>query len=1619
MRYVLVYIVLLVSSQGIFAQNYSWVEPGETYLKFYTVSDGIHRIDYNDFLNSGVNPSTINPKTLKVIYRGNEVPVYVAGESNEVFEPGEFLDVYCTRNYGGVENYYNLAVIQYTKDEYYNLYSDTNVYWISWGGANGRRFDESPLSANVPYEFSYFEKYFHAENDVVYSLGEKNSSTDYRNFSNELVIGEGWYWREMQRNAYVADTFSLQGINPQVQNFKIKLFAYPNSASTSIAYEHWLIAKVNGVITDTIKSDNYNKLDTTLLFPTSLLNPNSVNIINFTYSGPTGFNGRLYFDFFRTIVPANFEFENGSITFESQNQDSASRIFNISGYNSGAELNIYDIKNSIRITNFTQNGNSITFSGKGNGKFLIENKTISRKPFRIEQKVLPDLISTTNGADFIVVYPDLFSSQAEQLRLHRETFSGLRSVKVKISDIYDIFNFGLEDPAALRNFMSYVYSNWQAPKVKYLCLFGRGSVDPKMNLATSQYYRNHVPVWGNPVTDNYFVNFTTSTFAFVPKVAVGRIPVYTVQEAQEVTDKIIAYDLQPNDRWNKNHTFITGGFNHAEQLQFASQSDAHISNYITSKPVRGVPVRIYRNDSTGQVSFNFQDSILKVIDAGTLLVNYIGHAATSFWDNGIEDPSIVNNIDKLSFIMSFTCFTGKFAEGNERAFGEKFLLLPDKGAIGFIGSTGWSFVISGNTMNGNVFRAYSYDNLRSFGDLMKRAAEYMVQDTASFSSRNMINCYGLIGDPAQELKLPNHPELALLPNDYSLSKQYPSLAEDVTMNVTSYNFGNEADSVKINFKLKRNGSVKNEYDTIFYNLGFTDTIPYEFVMDTLGVYTIDVTIDPDNWYSRDDPNNNKIIVSVPLRNVSYVPLKPVDNQVFGKKSIKVTGLNPAVDHNNSDVTVIVQIDTTVNFNSSFRLTYFDNEISGVATSFNVNIPLADTGIVYYWRTNAIVNGDSSGWSEIRRFTYNPEFDALTFGSKVINAEDSDSGSITVLKNLGGQFDSHELNGVEYNNSLSGLTLQTFNGNILARSHGANAFDASYFKVNNSEFFLINDEYMGYNFVKLRKIDGKILEVKNFKMTSGTSSDSIVNFLNTFNSNNILIVVKGYPANQNLLQQNARDKIRQFGSNYADSVNNFLDKWSFISIPDSNGGFETAEAFFRYDGNWVPAECEIETMFTVTTGKVSQVFGTADSWTLLSWQYDIVSSSNSFVVNIFGIREDGNEELLFGEITNQTEIDLTGVNSFTYPQLKMSVTMSMDTINPVGSPVLRNIKMKYLPPGELIPDQNSITLSSDRILYGDTVRVSLNIYNEGYNAVNGILNRYSFISSNGSEIKIFDTLQATLQPGDSISSTVLFDSEEFNSAVSNPGLVNVVFESKPLNNQNQLVEFNDYAFTQILISPDSISPQLDITFDGAKVINGDFIAVKPDIQIIFSDDGVEEINPGDTLLVRIKLNNQPVPYFIGTNPNPEITFEVLDNIVRPRLKINFKPELGGGTNRFEFITRDQTGNIGDSVSLRLTVDAGLGIKDLLNYPNPMKDKTVFAFKLSGAETPGSCKINIYTVAGRLVKVIESSAHIGYNEIEWDGRDNDGDLMANGVYFYRMIIEGQGDKEGSTQRLVILR
>ncbi len=61
---------------------------------------------------------------------------------------------------------------------------------------------------------------------------------------------------------------------------------------------------------------------------------------------------------------------------------------------------------------------------------------------------------------------------------------------------------------------------------------------------------------------------------------------------------------------------------------------------------------------------------------------------------------------------------------------------------------------------------------------------------------------------------------------------------------------------------------------------------------------------------------------------------------------------------------------------------------------------------------------------------------------------------------------------------------------------------------------------------------------------------------------------------------------------------------------------------------------------------------------------------------------------------------------------------------------------------------------------------------------------------------------------------------------------------------------------------------------------------------------------------------------------------------------------------------------------------------------------------GLRNPAAVSISLYDFASRLVRelaVREPRSGQGYHYINWDGRDDDGDLVANGVYFYRLSTD----------------
>ncbi|MCX6164827.1 MAG: C25 family cysteine peptidase [Ignavibacteriae bacterium] len=146
------------------------------------------------------------------------------------------------------------------------------------------------------------------------------------------------------------------------------------------------------------------------------------------------------------------------------------------------------------------------------------NSYITKKPLRIKQRQVPNYTASSNGVDYLIVYNKLFETQAEQLRAYRSSHDGFRSVKAEMEDIYDIFNYGIENPIAVRNFIKYINENWQQPRISYICLFGRGSLDPKKNSTSSVYYQNYIPVFGNPPTDGFFANMNYGTFAYYRRI---------------------------------------------------------------------------------------------------------------------------------------------------------------------------------------------------------------------------------------------------------------------------------------------------------------------------------------------------------------------------------------------------------------------------------------------------------------------------------------------------------------------------------------------------------------------------------------------------------------------------------------------------------------------------------------------------------------------------------------------------------------------------------------------------------------------------------------------------------------------------------------------------------------------------------------------------------------------------------------------------------------------------------------------------------------------------------------------------------------------------------------------
>lgn len=135
------------------------------------------------------------------------------------------------------------------------------------------------------------------------------------------------------------------------------------------------------------------------------------------------------------------------------------------------------------------------------------------------------------------------------------------------------------------------------------------------------------------------------------------------------------------------------------------------------------------------------------------------------------------------------------------------------------------------------------------------------------------------------------------------------------------------------------------------------------------------------------------------------------------------------------------------------------------------------------------------------------------------------------------------------------------------------------------------------------------------------------------------------------------------------------------------------------------------------------------------------------------------------------------------------------------------------------------------------------------------------------------------------------------------------------------------------------------------------------------------------------------------------------------------ELKEGAHTLKLKAWDNYNNSSTAeISFAIAESSKLAISHLLNYPNPFTDRTQFYFEHNG---DGSIEyeLRVFTLSGKIVKTITgnmANAKSLSDPIEWDGRDNFGNQIARGVYFYKLKIKNlDNQKASATEKLLYLK
>ena len=1636
-NYLLLSVTLFILfSEGLQAQSYGneWINYNQTYYKIKISQDGLYRDTYSVLQQSGIPVSTINGSDFQIFGRGQEVPMYVS--TNSILSNTDYIEFYALKNDGALDSnmYENTA---WQGNVRLSLFNDTAAYFLTYNSSVGHlrltqttnNISGHPAKENWCWYLTE-NIYGQARLSSTYSKG-KPDIQGQPIFNSDLSDGEGYTqgWFTLSAN-----TVNLYTPFPYVSGPTAK---FKSSWIGRFPGAHLLDLSIGGTLQQTYSyADFHTETADLSISSNSLIGNGTTSFIYSTVNSPTYYdnNGISYLNL---KYPRQFNFDNNGNTKFSLPSSVTNKYIEIYNFNDQSTVPVlYDFTNRLRLTPVIS-GDTLKFllpPSATERQLLVVAQTPGTDILLVnsmQQKTFTDYTNPVNQGDFIIIsHPFFFddgsgNNYVQQYKDFKNS-TGYQAIVANIEELYDQFSYGVEmHPISIRNFSKFINDTWAGTTTKNIFIIGKGIEFLNYNDIPASKPHNYIPTWAWPGSDILLTSTNTNQ---TPLIAIGRIPALNTTDIKNYLEKAQQFVAAQNapqtiadKSWMKRVLHLGGGENLQDQTIF----QYYLNSYkpIIEDTLFGGKVYSFFKTSSDPIATATSDYLDSLINTGVSLINFFGHSSYNSFDFNLDHPENYSNYGKYPMILSNGCLLGNlFYDGT--GLSDEFVFAHNAGAIAFLAAATFSISNSLDVYTNNFYQNLSVKSYyEPIGTVIKNSINDILNNNPSGVDRTVLEQMGLNGDPSLKLNTHPLPDYVIEPSSVSFNPGIVSAGVDsFALNLVITNIGKAIhDSIFVDItRIFPNGQqylVAHKKIAATY---FLDTLTFNIktnAFTALGLNQFSIKVESDNHIVESSETNNNLTVDLLILSDDIIPVYPYEFSIVNHQSVTLKA--STVNAFATSKQYVFQIDTTENFNSSLFQEIKINQIGGVA-KWTPAVTLHDS-TVYYWRTSLdtlynngfswhnssfiYINGSSLGWNQSHYFQYlKDKFGSIELPANRIFKYADDFITVGVYNGITNYYTGGPLGWDEPSYFINNVRMANWTCGT-----GANLMFAVIDSLTGLQWESVN-QGTGYGQYGNIHCWPQNLNAFYFNGNDPASFPAIEAFIDTIPQGNYVLAMTLNNAGMPLWDQGMKDAFHTIGGMDLDTITTtepyvLFSKKGSPNYPATEIIGDSFSAIidtsFIIQGAWDRGYLE------------TPLIGPAKQWTSLHWKkHEIEVGADSINLELIGIDNNGISTVLLPTILAADTI-ISGIDASVYPYLKMRLS-STDTTN--RTPVqLDAWRINYMGVPEAALNPAAYLSFSDTVNIYQNMKLDIALENVSDYDMDSITMKYNITDATNQAHIVYNKLDS-LNANDTLHTSFYFP---ISSGVYN-GLNSIIMDANPFDNHHQLEQyhFNNLGALRFTASKDLINPFLDVTFDGVRILDADIVSAKPEINIQLKDNNLKLLI-NDTSLMKIHFVYPDGSYHRVIFDGTQFVFVAADStqlnksnnaaaILKPVFALD-------GIYHLFVQGYDRSGNASGNFAYQVSFEVinKQMISNVLNYPNPFTTQTRFVFTLTGSVVPDFMKIQILNVSGKVVREIFKdelgNLHIGRNmtDFAWDGTDQYGDALANGLYIYRVIANANNE------------